>query len=434
MSGPAPFAPAPWDAAAALVFAEATPPPRLELPIALRRRRGYAPRMLDPRASLSLVDDDGLLRWVYEPPPAQALRGRAQRGGLVSNLFDPLRRYDVEDIGPNRVTQALRALDETLTPHQGLRRWNGTHFEPAVGLALDQGIRVLLLLHGTFGRSETWVDQFNATPQGKALWARWAGGEPYREILAFDHPTLSVAPWINALDLAEALDGVLGPFDILAHSRGGLVASWLMRLGGATIRTAVLAGSPLGGTSLASPYRLRLALDLLANVTNAIAIGGAAASLVNPMAAGVAGLAKVLGGTLKLGSQLPLADVAIGIVPGLASQQRTTDNAELERLFRVPWPGAARVAAVSSDFEPDAQQPDWRFWPRLKNLALRAAGAGADAIFPGANDLVVDTESMTQGGALPIADALKLDRSKGVHHTRYFQNPEVLGFIGQRLA
>jgi pimeloyl-ACP methyl ester carboxylesterase len=65
---------------------------------------------------------------------------------------------------------------------------------------------------------------------------------------------------------------------VVCHSRGGLVASWLLRLAPLRVRQVVFVGSPLAGTSLASPYRLRAALDMLANVANALSLVGSAAS------------------------------------------------------------------------------------------------------------------------------------------------------------
>lgn len=45
-------------------------------PIQQRRRRGYDAARDDGRAAVSLVRDDGLLRWVYEPPVRQRGVGR----------------------------------------------------------------------------------------------------------------------------------------------------------------------------------------------------------------------------------------------------------------------------------------------------------------------------------------------------------------------
>jgi len=427
-----------WQHADAALGLNEAPGAPIDLPITTRRRRGFTPQMQDPRASVSLHDDDGVLRWVYEPPPSQGLRGRERRAGLFG-FGDALSSFSFQDIGPNQVTQGLALLDAQLTPQQGLRQWKNGQLQPAPAPKMSG--RTLLLVHGTFSKSEMWFDQLGdpANPAGQALLQQWQA--TYGDnILAFDHPTLSVAPWLNALDLHQALAGVSGTLDVVCHSRGGLVVSWLMRLAPVRVRQALFVGSPLGGTSLASPYRLRAALDMLANVANALSLAGSAASTVFPLAAGAAGLAKVLGKTLKLGAALPVADAAVALVPGLASQQRTDNNAETQRLFAERWLVQPKFAAVTADFEPNAGQPLWKFWTRFRNPGLQLANLGADIVFPGANDLVVDTESMTYFGLPPGAvtqgqpQVLNLGKSATTFHTNYFQNAQVVGFIAQQTA
>lgn len=414
----------------------AAPVPAAELPIAMRRRRDFSPEAADPRASVGLYDEDGVLRWIYRPPRAQALR---RRGGITDFSFGtPLQAFVLDrPIGPNQVTQGLEALDAQLTPRRGLQRWTGQGLQPV--LASDVSGPTLLLVHGTFSSSDMWFQQLGAAGNaaGQALLAQWraAYGD---NILAFDHATLSVTPWLNALDLADALAGVDGPIDVLCHSRGGLVVAWLLRLAALPVRQAVFVGSPLNGTSLASPHRLRHALDLLANAANALALAGAAAGTVLPLAAGAAGLAKVLGQTLKLGAALPLADAAVALVPGLASQQRTTNNAETQRLFSARWRVQPRLAVVSADFQPNAGQPAWKFWTRLCRPGLQLLDAGADLVFPGANDLVVDTDTMAHFGTPPgvvdgVAEHLALGATASTWHTNYFADARVVAFLADRL-
>lgn len=430
---PLPFDAAPWAAAdAGLGLREPAPTlgsSQQALPISMRRRRGFTPSMADPRASVSLRDDDGVLRWNYEPPAAQVLRGRSRRAGWFG-FGEVLQRFEYEDIGPNRIAQSLVALDARLTPQQGLRQWVDGALVPAPAPQLDGAQPTLLLVHGTFSNGDMWFDQLGATPAGQALLAQWKQVYGTR-IFAFDHATLSVAPWLNALDLHRALRGIAGPLDVVCHSRGGLVASWLLRLAPVRVRQVVFVGSPLGGTSLASPYRLRAALDMLANIANALSLAGQAASTVFPLAAGAAGLAKVLGKTLQLGSALPLADAAVALVPGLASQQRVTDNAETRALFGDRWLVQPTFAVVTADFEPNLDAPAWKFWTRFRNPGLQLASLGADIVFPGANDLVVDTDAMSFFGqpAQGEPQVLSLGKTATTFHTNYFRDAAVLKFM-----
>ncbi|HSW06717.1 hypothetical protein, partial [Aquabacterium sp.] len=132
-----------WQGADEQLGLNETPGAAIELPITTRRRRGFTPQMQDPRASVSLHDDDGVLRWVYEPPPSQSLRGRARRAGLFG-FGHALTSFSFQDVGPNQVTQGLTLLDGQLTPHQGLRQWLNGILVPAPAPQLKG--RTLLLV------------------------------------------------------------------------------------------------------------------------------------------------------------------------------------------------------------------------------------------------------------------------------------------------
>ena len=423
-----------WAEADRLVSLDEPAGAPVRLPIQVRRRRGYAREMADPRAHLHLVDDDGLRRWVYEPPAAERLRRRARRAARpwIGDVIRSFSYPEQAERGPNQLAQALALLDARLTPDQGMRRWDGSRFvaDPAPAL----GGRTLLLIHGTFSSNEMFPVQWAATPEGQALWQTLQSRYPGR-ILAFDHPTLSVGPWINALDLHAALRKVTGPIDVLTHSRGGLVALWWLRLAPSRADRVVFVGSPLDGTSLASPYRLRAALDHFATIADLLAAGGEALSAVAPIAAGAAGLAKIFGRVLKLGASLPVADAAVALVPGLASQQRTSNNEELRRLFADRWLGSPSLAAVAADFRPATSAPLWHVWERLKTAGAKAVAAGAELVFAGPNVLVVDRAAMDFVGthqSLAPADLLDLG-SGNTWHTSYFRDPRVSAFLEQRL-
>lgn len=434
-----------WDQVDALVGVNDAPPKATAAGGRRRAGAGTAAAAEGPQATLSLVRQDGSLHWVYEPSAVARRPGRARRaGGFDYGDREVVKTFHHADIGPNQITQGLEALDRRLTPDQGLRQWRGGRLQPLAG-RLRAG-RTLLLVHGTFSHSGMWFEQLGAADhaEGRALLAQWA--QVYGDnVLAFDHPTLSVGPWLNALDLQAALataglgSAAAGPIDIVCHSRGGLVVAWLLRLAALPVRQVVFVGSPLAGTSLASPHRLRAVLDLLANVAHALALAGAAAGTVLPLAAGAAGLAKLLGKTLKLGAALPLADAAVVMVPGLASQQRTSNNAEMARLFAQPWLTRPAFHAVTSAFEPDAGDPLWKFWTRFRQPGLQLAHLGADLVFPGANDLVVDTGSMDFLGAAPgpvqgRPEVLALGPNTSTHHTNYLRNARVVGLLAQRLG
>lgn len=409
------------------------------VPIGRRRRRAFDPLAVDGRATVELVrDDEGILRWIYTPPLLGGGAGRRAYRSIHVATGDVVERFRFSELGRNEITSRLVDLDAWLTPGQGMKRLQGGAFvddaQPRV-----ESRRALLLVHGTFSRSAMWLDELQATPQGVDLLERWR--HRYEAILAFNHPTLSVGAWSNAIDLQRALRDVKVPVDVVCHSRGGLVVSWLLRLGITTpIERVVFVGSPLVGTSLAAPDKLRGALDLLANYAEAVKVIGGAASTVFPLAGGVAGLAKVLGRFLRLGSGLPIVDAAIALVPGLATQQAVGNNLDLRQLFADEWLGKPQMNGIGVTFQPDeSRQPVWKFWKRFTNVGAQVKYAAADLVFPGANDLVVDVDFMSQLGfedaALPHRiDFEDLGVSATTHHTNYFRDPRVLEYLDARSA
>ncbi len=412
--------------------------PRSE-PAALRRRRGTLASDFSSNATLTLIEDDGLMRWVYEPPPRRGGRRRALRRSVPLIDGTPVRTIPIQDLPTNEVLERIAGLDQTLTPNQGMRQWRGGQLEPMPRPKITTTKRVLLLIHGTFSKSDMFFDDLTATPEGKKYLAEVE--KEYAAILAFDHPTLAVSPWINALDLEIALAGVSATIDVICHSRGGLVAAWWLRLSKRNVGYVMFVGSPLVGTSLASPARLRQALDHLATAAKGMAAVSTVASTVLPFMTVVTGLAQILGKILQLGADLPLADVAVVTVPGLASQSRVSNNAEMLRLFGAHWAPGPRFHAVSGNFKPIESDAGWRFWRRLTHVGDQLKYGAAGLIFDAPNDLVVDTRSMfgpvegdTAGAGLPALHRLligdknitRFDDSPTVHHTNYFRQAETV--------
>ncbi|MFN3302415.1 MAG: esterase/lipase family protein [Roseateles sp.] len=453
MNAPAATDAALW-ATARELFAEPAQPRADEARPSLqqRRRRGHDARRDDGRAAVRLLRDDGLLRWVYEPPqqPRGGDGGRRSWRAYGADPRETVERIPFRELGDNEVTARLQDLDRKLnpalaglaTPADGLRRWDGQAWaalRPGELQAL-QG-RVLVLVHGTFSASAMYAKELRATVDGETLLGRLAdprGG--YAALLAFDHPTLAVAPWLNALALRDALAGCPAELDFVGHSRGGLVISWLLRLAPALrARQALFVGSPLAGTSLAAPDKLRQALDLLASYADAVAdaalrAGRLAPPGLQPLAWGVAGLACVLGKALQLGAGMPLADVAVGLVPGLLAQGRVANNLELAQLW--PLPASVDVRAIGGSFQPhEADEPLWKLWKRVTQLKTQALYQGADLIFDEPNDLVVNHASMNQLGPLRLAAPQwqDLGRSAETHHCNYFQDLRVLTWLDARL-
>lgn len=408
-----------------------------EKPIAQRRRAGRR-RTSEPDeiGVMTLTETDGVLRWELgtglheERAHPQRMRRRGMRRDAGSS--DAIReQFKFERLASSQVGEWLESLDKRLTPPRGLRRLGDAGF--ALGEVPTKG-RILLLVHGTFSNGDNFVTELQATPNGREFMA--LARRSYDAVLSFDHPTISVDPMLNAIDLSRALASTNAAIDVVAHSRGGLVARSYLELfdrAPQNGRRLVLVGSPLGGTSLAAPPRLRAALDWLSNVSRALSIGAAAIPGGNALFIAAAGILRVIGSFTGLAGSIPLLDAAVAMIPGLCAQSRVGNNAGLKRLQLV---GRAPIeySAIVSNFEPE--EIGWKFWRIFNSPVKRAADFGADLVFDGPNDLVVDTASMTYlNDTLAIVGkerVLDFGTTSDVHHLNYFRQRRALDFIAAR--
>jgi pimeloyl-ACP methyl ester carboxylesterase len=409
-------------------------PTESEEPIAVRRRRRGTLRGSN-LASVSLVRIDGVLRWAYHRPPRAVGLRRARRAGSLVGA-EVVHSFGFREVPPNKIIARLEELDRKLTPNQGLRRWNAGALLTVPGPVKTP--RTLLVVHGSFSKSDVLFQELTSTPEGRKFLDNAAAH--YKQVLAFDHPTLSVSPMLNALDLEKALDGYPGTVDVVCYSRGGLVTAWWLRTGLRKVGKVVFVATPLEGTSLASPARLKDSLDTLANIADAAqkmaTLGGYFVPPAAPLLGVASGLMQVLGGVLSIGARSPLLDAGVAIVAGLAAQSRVGNNQELIRLHEGDWPSKATYFAVRSDFEPaNAEDPSWRFWKRLRRPLVSLANIAVDPIFDGPNDLVVDAVSMTRliGSNIPRSRVQDFGTNTRVHHCNYFAQPETAAFLSKAL-
>ena len=400
-----------------------------------RRRRLRRPDEI----VMNVVNHDGVLFVDGQLPPPPAL-GRRRRGprafGLADEVAKPVLLSQLE---PNKIGQALEALDGRCNRNQGMRELRVDEGGPAPEAVLGErreiaAQKVLVLVHGTFSKTENWLEQFGRATNGGAF-LRWMSAN-YDQVLAFDHPTLAVSPMLNAHRLNENLAEIGDAhIDVVCHSRGGLVTRWwLEALDRAPVdqRRAVFVGSPLNGTGLAAPANIRGSLSLLLN------IGSVAADLATaiPFGAVVTQMFRIFTSVTSLAVKSPALDAALALVPGLSAQSRVSNNFELLRQRSHEVPVKGRYFAVRSNFE--TENVDWKFWKVFRNVKDRAMNVAADTVFDGPNDLVVDTASMSNlvdgRRSLPKAQRLDYIPSAKVHHTNYFEQEETLDQIMKWLA
>lgn len=405
-----------------------------------RRRRGRRAAGADAARVLNLVEaDDGVLAWDLDGDYEPTAPGRRSRRGLGQLFGRLVEQFQFDPVRGSQVGSFLAGLDHDFNALRGLQKYGGHGADGAPVLSAagpPAGGRMLLVVHGTFSKGAAVLDDLNSTPEGAAFLAdarRAYGGHVY----TFEHPTLSVSPILNALDLARAFATTKAKVDVVCHSRGGLVTRWWLEkvnANAALEATAVFVGSPLSGTSLASPARLRRALDLLTNVSAALHGAGAAASVAMPMFGVVAGLVKLVASVTAVGAKTPVVDAAVAMIPGLAAQSRIAENFELQRLREAV--ATRDYSIVQAEFEPAS--PGWEFWKVFTEFKGRAADLAADTLFPGANDLVVDTAAMNdfaEGVSVTTASrVLDYGKQGTVHHLNYFAQKDTVAFLRKRLG
>ncbi|MCS6297238.1 MAG: CHAT domain-containing protein [Nitrospira sp.] len=368
------------------------------------------------------------------PVPAAPIAEPGGRRGFISAAIKAVVLKVAGKIADYALAK-LALLWETATwKHKGRREgWlsvtadglAGQQLLPAADVSsLSSTGRHLLFLHGTFSNTTA---AFNGLAK-----TRGSNGKTFFEelqelygnrIYGFDHFTLSRTPEENVRMLLEALPDRTTTFDVITHSRGGLVLRHLVerrdRFGALADRfavgRAVLVASPNGGTPLASPDHVTQYTNWLSNVLELFPD--------NPFTTGVEFVSEALSW---------IARRLVGSLPGLASMD---NNGEIiQALQAAPSPPGQAYSALVANFEPDA------------GLLQRIIDAGADLFFPTANDLVVPTE----GGwrvdpGTGIAAAIPGDRigcfgvggnltqQQPVNHVNFFEDPGTVDFLVRAL-
>jgi pimeloyl-ACP methyl ester carboxylesterase len=417
----------------------------------LRRQRRRVSN--DPASTIktvSLVEEDGTLYWRDGIPVRPPGRRRRRRGLETASDGSLVLTREFPTLAPNKIIAAVGLIDRRLnqaidaslrsrlrqlqlTPNGGFRLQDGDVAGPFSG-------RTLLFVHGTFSNATNMLGEFTAAgaPGVPLLTRALQGRHKYDRVLFFEHPTLSVSPVINALELGRVMAGSTGQIDVVAHSRGGLVVRWWLEAFGASLRgnsaaevRAVLVGSPLHGTSLAAPDKMQHAMSLLSNVGTFAEKTLGLVGLTNPFLWVAGKLIEVIVSVAGALARTPLVDALTALVPGLAGQSAVDNNHEINRLRIGPAAVDPSYYAVLANFE--TRNPGWRFWRNFRSD--RAKDLAADVVFPGENDLVVDTWSMTDLGVprLKLAGATcDFGTSETVWHCNYFREDKTIKYLASK--
>jgi hypothetical protein len=306
-------------------------------------------------------------------------------------LLNTIRRAEGEP-------QALALREGALRPLDGAEAWRSL-------LPPGQERRALLFIHG-FGSSVEGTRGDRFLPL--------LGGQ-YDAILGYNHPTVSRDPLQNALDLLQRIpDDLRLSVDIVAHSRGGLVARSLIELAAPAAhiipRCLITNGTPHNGTRLADPQRWDRLISICLTVAHGLTIATGAA-FWTPL---------VLEFVLKAAAQ------SIFSLPGIIAMTPGSDFlSRLNAPTTYVMEQQVCYAAVRSTFDFFGLQEGFR-------LALKALSAQAFIDEP--NDLIVPTASMNAIDTSAFALAPERQLATNVDHFTYFDNEAVLEFLRQQLA
>ncbi|MBZ5689587.1 MAG: CHAT domain-containing protein [Acidobacteriia bacterium] len=276
--------------------------------------------------------------------------------------------------------------------------------------------RSLLFLHGTFSNAASAYGALADSNFFDRVKALYDG-----RIFAFNHFTVSRTPEENTRMLLEGLPDQTTVFDVITHSRGGLVLRNLVERAHVfgpmaqrfKLGRAVLVASPNDGTPLATPQRWHDTVGWLANLLELFP--------ENPFTTGAAFVANGL---------VWMARHASGDLPGLHSMDGAGNP--IAQLQSPPGPPEDAYSALVANYNP------------TEKVLLRMLDTGIDQFFGSANDLVVPTAGgwhVGQPGKVLIPAArigcfgaggnLQAD---SVTHIDFFSRPETVDFLTRALA
>ena len=372
---------------------------------------------------------EGVLRFTIplrRPEPATKAAPVRGVGGMVAKQVLKVVGWKVAGETVGQVGPALvRRWEAAQRPMRVLGPTN--LFQPqAAALAgpIPAGGRSLLFIHGTFSRIAT---AFQGIPADAEFMNQITSRYGDR-IFGFDHPTLATGVASNIMQLYENLAPGQHTFDIICHSRGGLVARALRDLnqeqlqerfavdaergnyeaelvdwGGdwqipdgvqVTVDRILFVATPNNGTVLAQPDFLQKYLEIMMTATNLLP------DIVD------IGLDAVLTVAKLLVSQVMPA------LPGLDDQKPGGDFIKL--LNQTPGP---HDAAIEANYEP----------PAGLQAVMQMADRTVDLIFEQLeNDLVVPTKGVSDwpGGDFQQPRQLTFSPAAGAHHLNLFQQPQ----------
>ncbi len=394
--------------------------------------RGAEGLDMEAQDFVELSWEDGIITWEipqgsdYHVPSARAdhsdFRGIgsiALKGWQVLRALVPVGRKEAL----HRLVEEADARLSGLHPHLVRIKEDGSVEEGQVDPNHVPPGDWLILVHGTFCSVKLGFAGF-AAAEARSDWAEVYQNYPQR-VFGFQHPTLSVSPIQNAIDLIQCLPHGQ-KVDLISHSRGGMVAELVAGAGAGLEEMAdlerlrkerniqvgrhVRVASPVRGTRLASrrPVDLLNSISTLVNLLQFSGMGGTVLSGISAVVSAARTLVRVI-----------TEDVALDpdVAPGLAAME----------------PGGAVVRALNlCPATVDARLIVGGVFSGVDGLGGKILRFLPDSFFRGDNDLVVDTEYMYTEEDRGKSQHME-PSGPGVHHLSYFTHGStrraILGWV-----
>ncbi|MEY8830000.1 CHAT domain-containing protein [Sedimentitalea sp. XS_ASV28] len=291
--------------------------------------------------------------------------------------------------------------------------------------------KILILVHGTFSSTQGSFGELAIAPAEEVwqpLQSAYPGG-----IYALEHASVTESPVKNAIDLVDALPRG-AKISLMSHSRGGMVCELISRAAREDIdKTGAIDGTDMAIFKL-FPDRTGQMKELEA-LNKALADKAPEVNRVIRVAGPMAGTTLA---SQRLDRYLSVALNVFELIPVL----RRTGAADLLKSFLLAFirtkadpatlPGLEAMMPTSP-LTRMLNRPDVIYANGLRVIAGDTEGAGvlrrlgvfaADLFFRADHDFVVDTESMTRGGARGALIKPYLVKGPDVSHFSYFYNPD----------
>ena len=367
----------------------------------------------------------------------------ARRGLIKDFLLEKARAIILKFAAHEAVGPTMEFLERNV--RRGLvvmdsddpQNWRLVENISAVTLPRDRPARLLLFVHGTFSSTVGSFGGLGATPWGRAFLE--AARANYDAVIGFDHATLAEDPLTNARDLLQRMQFATFAqpprIDTISYSRGGLVLRSLLESLLPNEQTkpdmtrAIFVAVVNGGTLLAKPENWHTLIDLYTNIAAAACRIVALFPQVNFAAILTREIVQSVGAFAKY-----LADEAVtkGGIPGLAAMD--PDSTFIRELNETqpgqPTIAASEFYAVLSQFDAKIAAQSPKEIPRQLFLAL--TNGLIDQLMHAANDLVVNTASMTMidpAAGNFIKDRLDFGANAITYHTNYFLQPQTVNAL-----